>query len=258
MAHPLAVPSPFAVDFALNKIKSDEEILKLVHRLFYRTPGKATVIKKNIRAFSGFPEDADRGKAKDVLDRAFAATLNAILDLFDLPRGVGEEGKKEAKVARLMAWLEKPSASDKKNLKVRASRLLSPSRALSEERARPRRSSAAPPPALFPRPLTPPPRSRPFRPTGSRHREAREGDREAREGGGEEGEGGGEEGPGGGEEGEGGRGEVDGAPLLRRRHQEGAGGDGEEAGGASQEVGKGRGGRRREAQGAAGVEAHPG
>ena len=89
MAHPLAVPSPFAVDFALNKIKSDEEILKLVHRLFYRTPGKATVIKKNIRAFSGFPEDADRGKAKDVLDRAFAATLNAILDLFDLPRGVG-------------------------------------------------------------------------------------------------------------------------------------------------------------------------
>ena len=130
VAHPLAVPSPFAVDFALNKIKSDEEILKLVHRLFYRTPGKATVIKKNIRAFSGFPEDADRGKAKDVLDRAFAATLNAILDLFDLPRGVGEEGKKEAKVARLMAWLEKPSASDKKNLKVRASRLLSPRRAL--------------------------------------------------------------------------------------------------------------------------------
>ena len=117
MAHPLAVPSPFAVDFALNKIKSDEEILKLVHRLFYRTPGKATVIMKNIRAFSGFPEDADRGKAKDVLDRAFAATLNAILDLFDLPRGVGEEGKKEAKEKRIFDWLMKPTKSGNKNLK---------------------------------------------------------------------------------------------------------------------------------------------
>ena len=150
VAHPLAVPSPFAVDFALNKIKSDEEILKLVHRLFYRTPGKATVIKKNIRAFSGFPEDADRGKAKDVLDRAFAATLNAILDLFDLPRGVGEEGKKEAKVARLMAWLEKPSASDKKNLKVR--RLASPLPEARVPRSAPVRV-VRPPPA-------PPPSSR--------------------------------------------------------------------------------------------------
>ena len=39
-----------------------------------------------------------------------------LLDLFDLPRGSGEEGKKEAKIERIMAFLEKPEESGKKNL----------------------------------------------------------------------------------------------------------------------------------------------
>ena len=86
-------PRP-VVEFALSKIKSDDELLKLVHRSMFRTPGKATVIKKNIRAFSGFPEGFDSAKTEDLFNRAFAATLNAVLDLFDLPRGVGEEGKR--------------------------------------------------------------------------------------------------------------------------------------------------------------------
>ena len=86
----------------------------------FRTPGKATVIKKNIRAFSGFPEGFDNAKTEELFTRAFAATLNAVLDLFDLPRGVGEEGKKESKVARIMAFMEEPKASGKKDMKAAA------------------------------------------------------------------------------------------------------------------------------------------
>ena len=86
----------------------------------FRTPGKATVIKKNIRAFSGFPEGFDSAKTEDLFTRAFAATLNAVLDLFDLPRGVGEEAKKESKVARIMAFMEAPKASGKKDMKAAA------------------------------------------------------------------------------------------------------------------------------------------
>ena len=114
-----SLPRP-AVEFALSKIKSDDELLKLVHRSMFRTPGKATVIKKNIRAFSGFPEGFDSAKTEDLFNRAFAATLNAVLDLFDLPRGVGEEGKKESKVARIMAFMAAPKASGKKDMKAAA------------------------------------------------------------------------------------------------------------------------------------------
>ena len=116
LTHP---PRP-VVEFALSKIKSDDELLKLVHRSMFRTPGKATVIKKNIRAFSGFPEGFDSAKTEDLFTRAFAATLNAVLDLFDLPRGVGEEAKKESKVARIMAFMEAPKASGKKDMKAAA------------------------------------------------------------------------------------------------------------------------------------------
>lgn len=112
-------PAP-AVDFALTKLKGDDELLKIIHRMLYRTPGKATIIKKNIRAFSGFPDDTDRSKPRDLLTRAYGPTLNSLLDLFDLPRGSGEEGKKEAKIERIMAFLEKPEESGKKNLKEAA------------------------------------------------------------------------------------------------------------------------------------------
>ena len=112
-------PAP-AVDFALTKLKGDDELLKIIHRMLYRTPGKATIIKKNIRAFSGFADDTDRSKPRDLLTRAYGPTLNMILDLFDLPRGSGDEGKKEAKIERIMAFLEKPEESGKKNLKEAA------------------------------------------------------------------------------------------------------------------------------------------
>lgn len=86
----------------------------------FRTPGKATVIKKNIRAFSGFPEGFDVKKTEELLSRAFAPTLNMVLDLFDLQRGAGNDGKKEAKVARIMEFMTAPKESGKKNMKAAA------------------------------------------------------------------------------------------------------------------------------------------
>ena len=84
----MSPPIP-AVEFALGKFRSDDEFLKTVHRLMFGTPGKATIIKKNIRAFSGLPQDDEKAttRAEDMLKRAFNATLNQLLDLFDLPRG---------------------------------------------------------------------------------------------------------------------------------------------------------------------------
>ncbi len=114
----MSPPIP-AVEFALGKFRSDDEFLKTVHRLMFGTPGKATIIKKNIRAFSGLPQDDEKAttRAEDMLKRAFNATLNQLLDLFDLPRGSGEEGKKEAKEKRIFDWLMKPTQSGNKNLK---------------------------------------------------------------------------------------------------------------------------------------------
>ena len=99
---PVSPTSAPAVDFAL---KGDDDLLKLIHRMLYRTPGKATIIKKNIPP-SGLSDDTDRSKPRDLLTAAFGPTLNMLLDLFDLPRGSGEEGKKEAKIERIMAFLE--------------------------------------------------------------------------------------------------------------------------------------------------------
>ena len=115
----LPTPRRSTVEFALGKFRSDDEFLKTVHRIMFGTPGKATIIKKNIRAFSGLPEGDEKAKsrAEDILKRAFATTLNALLDLFDLPRGSGEDGKKEAKEKRIFDWLIKPTPSGNKNLK---------------------------------------------------------------------------------------------------------------------------------------------
>jgi len=115
----LPTPRRSTVEFALGKFRSDDEFLKTVHRIMFGTPGKATIIKKNIRAFSGLPDGDEKAKsrAEDILKRAFATTLNALLDLFDLPRGSGEDGKKEAKEKRIFDWLIKPTPSGNKNLK---------------------------------------------------------------------------------------------------------------------------------------------
>ena len=106
------------VAFKLSKIPRKEELLKFVYRILYKGVGKQQTIKRDIGEFSGwtFENDGERAVKEDLLSRAFKDTLHDLLDLFELPRGSGAEGKKEAQVARLMTWLDAPKASGKKSL----------------------------------------------------------------------------------------------------------------------------------------------
>ena len=107
------------VDFNLTKIKKDDEILKLMHRVCYRVQGKMATVKNNLREFSGFAfaDPTEREKVEELLSRAYRATLNQLLDVFDLQRGSGDDGKKEAQVKRILAFLDCPTESGKKNMK---------------------------------------------------------------------------------------------------------------------------------------------
>ena len=63
---------PFAeVDFNLTKTKKDDEILKLMHRMFYRVQGKMQTVKNNLKEFSGFTfsDPSDREKVEEMLSR---------------------------------------------------------------------------------------------------------------------------------------------------------------------------------------------
>lgn len=106
------------VAFRLSKISRKDDILKFIYRVLYKGVGKQMTIKKDIGEFSGwtFANDAEREAKESLLSRAFKDTLHEILDLFEVPRGSGADGKKEAQVARLMAFLDAPRESGKKSL----------------------------------------------------------------------------------------------------------------------------------------------
>ena len=96
------------VAFRLSKISRKDDILKFIYRVLYKGyAGKQMTIKKDIGEFSGwtFANDAEREAKESLLSRAFKDTLHEILDLFEVPRGRRADGKKEARVARLMAFL---------------------------------------------------------------------------------------------------------------------------------------------------------
>ena len=89
------------VAFRLSKISRKDDILKFIYRVLYKGVGKQMTIKKDIGEFSGwtFANDAEREAKESLLSRAFKDTLHEILDLFEVPRGSGADGKKEAQVA---------------------------------------------------------------------------------------------------------------------------------------------------------------
>lgn len=54
----------------------------------------------------------ERAKAAERMDRMKMTSITTMLDLFELPK----DGKKEDKIARVVAYLEKPKDMGKKNL----------------------------------------------------------------------------------------------------------------------------------------------
>ena len=109
------------VAFLVGKFNRKYDFLKKIHNLLYRKPGAYLVIKKNILAFSGFAYDEDKREAemtKDAskLDAFKVDELNLLLDTFDLPRGKGEESKKEGKIKRILDFLTSPKVTSDKDL----------------------------------------------------------------------------------------------------------------------------------------------
>ena len=84
--------------FSLDKVKRDDDILVLLHRLLYKTPGKEQSRKRDVLDFSGFvyeDETKDREKKVVAWRKSLPKPRFQIMDMFDLPRGSGAEGSKE-------------------------------------------------------------------------------------------------------------------------------------------------------------------
>ncbi|CAN0456581.1 unnamed protein product, partial [Ectocarpus sp. 8 AP-2014] len=68
----------------LNKIDADHDLLKAFHAFLYGGVGKKTVRKKNIRSFSGFPDDDDKDARMKKLTESKKWTVAALRDLCTL------------------------------------------------------------------------------------------------------------------------------------------------------------------------------
>eukprot|EP00854_Cymbomonas_tetramitiformis_P007825 gene7825-9294_t len=83
---------------------------------------QATKVKQNILAFSGTSyEDEEKSTSSDNLRlmKFPKTTIHEILDVFDLPRGSGEENHKERQVERIQKFLAKPCPNpDSKDLQA--------------------------------------------------------------------------------------------------------------------------------------------
>ncbi|EFJ50930.1 hypothetical protein VOLCADRAFT_120551 [Volvox carteri f. nagariensis] len=113
------------VHYLLGKLKTDDELVTSLHNLLFKRPGTSHRRKKNLYEFSGLSFDDDEKekeleKLQERLGKWTIPLLNGALDVFELPRGNGDEGKKEAKVERLLKFLEEPKKLSEKDLAAEA------------------------------------------------------------------------------------------------------------------------------------------
>ena len=98
------------IDASISRFKNDD--LKLLHRLLYKTPGKTTLIKKNIKKFNGF--DFKKGsdeynKKIDSAKKFELKQLKSICEMLDLEK----KGAKEEIIERVIGFLLEPKDSGK-------------------------------------------------------------------------------------------------------------------------------------------------
>eukprot|EP00752_Nemacystus_decipiens_P014574 g12979.t1 len=101
------------VPVMLTKADADHDLLKAFHSFLYGGVGKKTVRKKNIRSFSGFPEDDDKGARKNKLAQSKKWTMPSLRDLCQL-LGLDKSGDKTEVVDRLVDFLTSPDPSASK------------------------------------------------------------------------------------------------------------------------------------------------
>jgi hypothetical protein len=92
----------------LEKLKGDNEVCKALHLLLFNSAGKKLEIKKNLRAFSGFPSEAVRDEKKLKVNEKKKlwtnSNIKAALGLF----GLEKSGDRDVLVNRMIEYLAKP------------------------------------------------------------------------------------------------------------------------------------------------------
>lgn len=99
------------IGFQLNKMKPD--VLSPLHNLLFDRRGKLSMIKKNIRLFSGFSFDADSEqftKKRDKLQKNKKSQLLVMCEVLDLEK----KGSHSDLVEKIMNFLLSPKSSGKR------------------------------------------------------------------------------------------------------------------------------------------------
>lgn len=98
------------IDASISRFKNDD--LRLLHRLLFKTPGKTTVIKKNIKKFNGFDfkKDTEEYNKKVAAAQKFEVKqLKSICEMLDLEK----KGNKDEIIERVVDFLLEPKDSGK-------------------------------------------------------------------------------------------------------------------------------------------------
>lgn len=98
------------IDASISRFKNDD--LKLLHKLLFNTPGKTTMIKKNIKKFNGFDfkKDSEEYNRKVAAMQKFEVKqLKIICEMLDLEK----KGNKEEIAERVIEFLIEPKDSGK-------------------------------------------------------------------------------------------------------------------------------------------------
>ena len=105
--------------FKIARLNAQSDELKQLHRVCFGKPGVKTMIKKNLREFSGFVADdmaAEKAKKLQMVLKNDLKVIKGMLDTCDLSPG----GTKAEAAARLVDVLEAPHESGKKSLAEKA------------------------------------------------------------------------------------------------------------------------------------------
>ena len=105
--------------FKIARLNAQSDELKQLHRVCFGKPGVKTMIKKNLREFSGFVADdmtAEKAKKLAMVLKNDLKVIKGMLDTCDLSPG----GTKAEAAARLVDFLEAPHESGKKSLAEKA------------------------------------------------------------------------------------------------------------------------------------------
>lgn len=91
----------------LDKVKSDDEALKLLHMLFYNRKGKRVETKKNIRIFNGFDSNTTKEELVEKITSKKQWSISILKDILELC-GLEKSGNRTDLIDRLATYLLNP------------------------------------------------------------------------------------------------------------------------------------------------------